>query len=134
MLLDESIRIPGIGYRIGYDAVIGLIPGLGDAVGLLLGSYIVIEAARFRVPKSTLIRMLANVVLEAIAGTVPIAGDLFDAVYKANLRNLRLLHKRLGEPESSPAGDWLFLSFLLLVPLAVVIGGIATIIYLVSLL
>lgn len=117
-LLDESIRIPGIGYRIGYDALMGLIPGIGDFAGLAFGTYIVVESARFKVPRSTLLRMIANVLLDAAVGTIPLIGDLFDAVYKPNLRNLRLLHARLTDRESAPRSDRLFFSLLIAIPIA----------------
>lgn len=94
--LDSAIRLPGIGYRIGYDALLGLIPGVGDVVGLALSVYILIEAARFRLPASTLLRMALNVALEVLVGAVPLLGDLFDATWKANARNLALLHDRLA--------------------------------------
>jgi hypothetical protein len=92
-LLDNSIRIPIIGYRIGWDAIIGLIPGFGDIAGMLLSAYIVYESARFGVPKATLGRMAFNVVIEALVGAIPFLGDLFDATYKANARNVDLLQK-----------------------------------------
>lgn len=116
-LLDESIRIPGIGYRIGYDALIGLIPGVGDVAGLVFGTYIVLESARFKVPRSTLLRMIANVLLEAAIGTIPIIGDVFDATYKSNLKNLRLLRARLAAPESSSRSDRWFFAVLIAIPL-----------------
>lgn len=99
-LLDDSIRIPLIGYRIGWDAIIGLIPGFGDVAGLLLSAYVVLEAARFQVPKATLARMVANVGIEALVGLVPVLGDVFDATFKANLRNLDLLHAHVGMPRT----------------------------------
>lgn len=116
-LLDESIRIPGIGYRIGYDALIGLIPGIGDLAGLMFGTYIVLESARFKVPRSTLLRMIANVLLEAAVGTIPLIGDIFDATYKSNVRNLRLLRTRLSAPESAPKSDRWFFALLIAIPI-----------------
>lgn len=115
--LDESIRIPGIGYRIGYDALMGLIPGIGDLVGLMFGTYIVLESARFRVPRTTLLRMIANVLLEAAVGTIPLIGDVFDATYKSNVRNLRLLRTRLSAPESAPKSDRWFFAVLIAIPI-----------------
>ncbi|WP_437562871.1 DUF4112 domain-containing protein [Sorangium sp. So ce542] len=94
--LDNAIRIPGVGYRVGYDAVIGLIPGVGDLVGFGLSIYIVLAAARFRLPASTVLRMMLNVGLETLIGTIPVLGDLFDATYKANVRNLDLLRSHLA--------------------------------------
>lgn len=131
-LLDESIRIPGIGYRIGYDAIIGLIPGVGDAAGLLMGTYIVLQSARFRVPRSTLLRMIANVTLEAAIGAIPLIGDLFDATYKANSRNLRLLHARLDAPEVAPRSDRWFFVLLAALPIAGAIGLVLLIGWLLS--
>ncbi|KQY83433.1 DUF4112 domain-containing protein [Pelomonas sp. Root1444] len=97
-LLDSAIPLPG-GYRIGLDGLIGLVPGLGDVVSAVLSSYIVLEAARLRVPGSVLLRMGLNVALELIIGAVPVAGDLFDFAFKANERNVRLLEASLGPPE-----------------------------------
>lgn len=97
-LLDDSIPIPGTGRRIGVDALIGLVPGFGDAAGALLSAYIVAQAARLGVSRATLLRMAGNVGVEAIVGTIPLLGDLFDAGFKANLRNLRLLHAHLQQP------------------------------------
>lgn len=115
-LLDESIRIPALRYRIGYDALIGLLPGIGDAAGLLIGTYVVIEAARFRVPRSTLLRMVANVAIEAAVGTIPLIGDVFDATYKSNLRNVRLLRQRLDRPGEGVRSDRTFFWGVVAVP------------------
>ena len=120
-LLDSSIRIPGIGYRIGYDAIIGLIPGVGDVAGLVMSTYIVAEAARYSLPKSTLLRMIANVAIEAVVGAIPLLGDIFDATYKANLRNLRLLHKRLDDTSTAPREDRAFFATVAIIPIAVVV-------------
>lgn len=133
-LLDESIRIPGIGYRIGYDAIIGLIPGVGDVAGLLFGTYIVVESARFKVPRSTLLRMITNVILEAIIGAIPLIGDVFDATYKSNLRNLRLLQDRLNKPARAPRSDRLFFATLIAIPIAGAIAITALVLWLLALL
>ena len=115
-LLDESIRIPVIGYRIGYDALVGLIPGVGDVAGLAVSSYIVLQAARFRIPRTTVLRMIANVALEAAIGAIPIIGDVFDATFKSNLRNIRLLHKRLDENDRPAVADRRYVVATLLIP------------------
>ncbi len=96
-LLDEAIRIPGIGYRIGIDPIIGLLPVSGDAVGAVLSLYIVAESARMGVPRKTLARMLVNVAIDAVGGSIPIAGSLLDVVWKANERNVSLLEKHLTD-------------------------------------
>jgi hypothetical protein len=89
--LDNAIAVPGTRFRIGFDALIGLIPGVGDLIGTLLSSYIIAVAAAQGLPASALARMAINVGLEAIVGAVPIIGDLFDAAWKANQRNIALL-------------------------------------------
>ena len=104
-LLDNSIYIPLINYRIGLDAVIGLIPGLGDVAGLLLSSFIVLQALRLRIPRAVLLRMIVNIVMEALIGLIPVLGDLFDATFKANARNVRLLRQALAQPGVNPALD-----------------------------
>lgn len=132
-LLDSSIKIPLINRRIGLDPIIGLIPGVGDAVTLLPAGYIIFEAYRLGVPRSTVLRMIANVGLETLAGTVPILGDLFDAAYKANTRNLYLIERHVGplgelplKRPSSAGLTWLLILLLLLcaagVALAVWLG------------
>jgi hypothetical protein len=136
-LLDSAIPLPG-GYRIGLDGLIGLVPGLGDVVAALLSSYIVVEAARLRVPASVLLRMGLNVALELIIGAVPVAGDLFDFAFKANERNVRLLEASLGPPEQVQAlrrrSGWTVAAALavpalvLLLALALVIGLVALVV------
>lgn len=113
-LLDSSIPLPG-GYRIGLDGLIGLIPGFGDAAGALMSSYIVVEAGRIGASKGLLLRMAFNVFVETIVGAIPVAGDLFDFVFKANLRNLRLLEQHVIDPEAQRKSN-------ALVATAIVIG------------
>ncbi len=96
-LLDNSIHIPLVNYRIGWDAIVGLIPGVGDIAGLLVSSYIVVQAMRLGVPKTTLVQMVFNITIEAVVGLIPFLGDLFDATFKANVRNVRLLNTLFNE-------------------------------------
>ncbi|NNG15776.1 MAG: DUF4112 domain-containing protein [Gemmatimonadales bacterium] len=102
-VLDSAIRIPGTSFRVGLDPFIGLIPGLGDALGTALSGYIVVEATRFGASLSLLLRMLSNVGFEAIVGLVPGVGDVFDAIWKSNTRNLQLLERHLEDPETTHA-------------------------------
>lgn len=97
-LLDSSIALPG-GYRIGLDGLIGLVPGIGDAAAASISAYIVIQAARLGASTTTLIRMMGNILLELIIGIVPVVGDLFDFVWKANNRNVALLERNLDRLE-----------------------------------
>jgi hypothetical protein len=97
--LDRSLRVPVIGKRIGADALLGLIPVVGDALGAVASLYIVATAARIGVPRSVLLRMAANVLLDSAVGAVPLAGDLFDMGFKANVRNARLLMRHAGRKQ-----------------------------------
>lgn len=90
-LMDARFRVPGTRIRFGLDPIIGLLPGIGDALGLALSLYVVVEAIRLGVSKRVLFRMLRNVGLEALVGVVPVLGDVFDIGFKANMRNAALL-------------------------------------------
>ncbi|KAB1075524.1 DUF4112 domain-containing protein [Methylobacterium planeticum] len=94
-LLDSAFLIPGTNRRVGIDAVLGLVPIVGDFAGMLMSSYIVYEAKRLGVPRWLLARMALNVAFDGMVGVVPLAGDLFDAAFKANRRNVRLLRRHL---------------------------------------
>jgi hypothetical protein len=122
-LLDSSIAIPGTGFTIGVDALIGLVPVLGDAIGVLLSAYIVAECARLGVSKPVLARMAFNVAVEGVVGMVPLVGDLFDAAWKANQRNVRLLNAYIDRPRKTAASSGLFL-FGLLALLALLLAAI----------
>ncbi|MBW4501029.1 MAG: DUF4112 domain-containing protein [Scytonema hyalinum WJT4-NPBG1] len=100
-LMDTSLRVPGTGFRIGLDPIIGLIPGAGDLISTAFSAYIIFLATRFGIPRQDLTEMIFNVALESVVGTVPLVGDLFDAYYKSNIRNLAILEKHLTavEPE-----------------------------------
>jgi hypothetical protein len=95
-LLDTAIRLPG-GIRIGADSVIGLAPGVGDALSMALAAYIVYEADRLGVPANKLWRMVGNVMIDGLVGAVPVLGDIFDVAFKANMRNLRIIEEHLGQ-------------------------------------
>jgi hypothetical protein len=110
-LMDQSIVLPN-GYRIGLDPLLGLMPGIGDLLGAAISSYLVYECARLGVPKRVLGKMAGNIAVEAIVGVVPVVGDVFDAAWKANMRNLRLLEScyRADLEERSPRQIFLFLA------------------------
>jgi hypothetical protein len=97
-LLDSSIPVPGTRFTVGLDALIGLVPVVGDFAGVLLSGYILREAAALGVSRSILARMALNVAVEGLVGMIPVAGDLFDAAFKANQRNVRLLNAFLEQP------------------------------------
>jgi hypothetical protein len=122
-LLDNAIPIPGTRYRIGLDPILGLIPGGGDLIGSIFAGYIVFKAAQLGAPRETLIQMAANIVFDTVAGTVPVAGDLLDVAWKANVKNIELLDAHLGSPEPGKKADWLFVAVLLL-GLILIVGGV----------
>ena len=95
-LLDSSIPIPGTSWKVGFDPIVGLIPGIGDLIGAVLSGYIIVQAARAEVPTLTLARMLANVGFDTLVGAVPALGDVFDAAWKSNTRNVALLERHLA--------------------------------------
>ena len=111
-VMDSAIKLPG-GFRIGWDGIIGLIPGVGDIVSMGISLYIIRGAMRLGASKTTLLRMLGNVALESAVGIVPLFGDLFDFVFKANIRNMKILRKQFDDPASTDvqssnwAGLWL---------------------------
>ena len=93
--LDDRFRIPVINRRIGLDGLIGLVPGVGDTVMTAVSAYIVVEAHRLGVPPATLARMVANLAIDGVIGSIPIFGDLFDIANKANRKNIALLNRHL---------------------------------------
>jgi hypothetical protein len=124
-LMDDLFRVPVLGWRIGLDAIVGLIPGFGDTATSLVSFYILASAVRYRVPKVTLMRMGLNLGIDYVLGSLPLVGDLFDAWWKSNQKNIELLRKRAtvsaSEARSGRLSDWLFVGLivLLLVGLAV---------------
>jgi len=104
-LFDSALRVPGTNIRFGLDAVVGLVPGLGDAAGAALAAYLVVLAARLGAPPAILLRMLLNVSVDAVVGAVPLLGDLFDIGWKANTRNIELLDRYLDAPDEVHAAS-----------------------------
>ena len=123
-LLDSAARVPGTSFRFGLDPVLGLIPGLGDVAGAALSGYVVILASRLGAPKSVIVRMLGNVAIDTVAGTMPVVGDLFDAGWKSNTRNLALLERHVGLPTTERAASrtvvWLTVAALAVLALGAV--------------
>lgn len=104
-LLDAAVQVPGTRVRVGLDPILGLVPGLGDVAGAGLAGYSVLLAARLGAPRSVVLRMLGNVAVDTLVGTVPFLGDLFDVGWKANLRNVALLERYLERPASTGAAS-----------------------------
>jgi hypothetical protein len=123
-LLDNSIPLPG-GFRVGLDALIGLVPGIGDTAGAVLSAYVLAAAHRLGAPRSVLLRMAANVAIETVVGAVPFVGDLFDAGWKANARNVRILDAYLERPATAQRASRGFLLLLLAGLALLFVGAIA---------
>lgn len=95
-LMDTAVGIPGTRFRFGADSVLGLVPVLGDGAGALVGLYIVNEARRMGVPREKLARMIGNIGLDAVVGSVPLVGDLFDVYFKSHRRNVDMIVEHFG--------------------------------------
>jgi hypothetical protein len=100
-LLDSAFTIPGTRLRVGLDALLGLLPVIGDLIGAVLSGHIVATAARLGVPKPVLRRMSLNIMIDTVVGAIPLVGDFFDAVWKANLKNVALMERALADPEGT---------------------------------
>jgi hypothetical protein len=125
--MDNQFRIPVLGWRFGLNAIIDLIPGIGDTATTLVALYVLASAVRYRVPKVTLLRMGLNIAVYFIVGLIPWIGDLFDAWWKPNIRNLTLLKKRATvsaeEAKQGRTSDWLFVGLIILVLLGMLAGS-----------
>ncbi|MEM6612207.1 MAG: DUF4112 domain-containing protein [Cyanobacteria bacterium P01_C01_bin.72] len=120
-LLDNAISIPGTKIRFGLDPLIGLLPGGGDTLTGGIAAYIVVEAARMGVKRDVLWKMVGNILIDSLAGTVPVLGDLFDLGWKANVKNIELLEKHLDVAQSEQQ-DYLFIIGLVVLLLIIVLG------------
>src|ERR1700730_15656574 len=112
-LLDDIFRIPGTQIRFGLDALIGWVPGIGDAMAGIASFLIVFASWRRGAKSITLVRMIANVLLETTIGAIPVAGDVFHVFWKANRRNYRLLMREKEQPGANTRRDWMFLAVIL---------------------
>jgi hypothetical protein len=115
--MDYAFELPG-GFRFGLAGIVGLIPGIGDVIDALISLYIVNRALQLRIPRVAVARMLVNIGIEALAGTVPFIGDLFDIAFKANRRNYQLLKNHLSQPRRQSTYDWIFLILTVLLVVA----------------
>jgi hypothetical protein len=120
-LLDNAFVVPGTSYRVGFDPIVGLLPGIGDLISPLFAIGMLLQARQLGLPKVVQMRMVINVAIDALVGAVPVLGDLFDFAWKANDKNLALLELHAREERPGSTGDYAFVSLmiLLLVALAV---------------
>ncbi len=98
-LNDSQFRIPFTKWRIGIDALIGFIPVIGETIGLLLSLYLLVEAFKLKMPARLKLRMLANILLDWLIGLIPVLGDFADIAFKANVRNMQLLHRYIAQEQ-----------------------------------
>ncbi len=137
-LMDQAFPIPGTNIRVGLDAVLGLIPGIGDVMGAVLSTWIISGALRHRVPGRVIFRMIGNVAIDLLFGAIPVAGDVFDFLYEENMKNMRLLEKhrdRTRPPRRSSEIALilgLIIAFLVGLALTMVVVVIALVIWLIG--
>ena len=137
-LLDDLFRIPVLGWRIGLDALVGLIPGVGDTATTVASLYVLGSAVRYRVPKVTLLRMGLNLGIDYALGSLPLVGDFFDAWWKSNQKNVELLRQRAtvsaSEAREGRISDWLFVGMIMVFLVLLAIGAALVSIYLLAML
>lgn len=126
--MDGLFRIPGVGWRFGLDALVGLIPGVGDTATTVVSFYILAAGVRYRVSKITLLRMAFNIAIDYLLGSVPVIGDIFDAFWKSNRMNVELIRQRAtvsrAEARRGRISDWLFVGFIMLLLLVLLVGSV----------
>jgi uncharacterized protein DUF4112 len=128
-LMDNQFRIPVLNWHFGLNAIIDLVPGIGDVATTIVALYVVISAVRYRVPKVTLLRMALNIAIYFVVGLIPGLGDIFAIWWKPNIRNLNLLRRRATVPaqqaKSGRTSDWLFVGLVILGLLWVLFASVA---------
>lgn len=123
--LDSAIAIPGTSFRVGLDPLLGLVPGLGDLAGAALSGYIVLTGIRLGVSRVVVMRMLTNVALDTLAGTIPVVGDLFDAGWKANNRNVDLIERHVASSSAPHRSSRVMTAAVVIAMLLVTLSGAA---------
>jgi hypothetical protein len=122
--LDGLFRIPGTGWRFGLDAIIGLIPNVGDTLTSVASFYILVAGVRYGVPKITLLRMAFNIGLDYLVGSIPFIGDAFDFFWKSNQQNMDLIRERATGKGKGTKGDYIFIFGLIGALILLLIGSI----------
>lgn len=131
--LDNWIRIPIVGWRFGLDALIGLVPNVGDTVTSLASFYILVAGVRYGVPKITLARMAFNIGLDYVVGSIPFVGDAFDFIWKANKQNMDLIRTRGTGKGKGTTGDYVFVFGMIALLIGVLVGSILVSLYILGL-
>ncbi|HEX8250934.1 MAG TPA: DUF4112 domain-containing protein [Pyrinomonadaceae bacterium] len=127
--LDDWVKIPVVGWRFGLDALIGLVPNVGDMATSLLSFYILVAGVRYGVPKITLLRMAFNIGLDYVVGAIPFLGDAFDFFWKSNKQNMDLIRERATGKDKGTAGDYIFVLLVILILIAILVGSILVSLY-----
>lgn len=130
--LDGLFRIPGTGWRFGLDALIGLIPNVGDTLTSFASFYILFAGVRYGVPKITLLRMAFNIGLDYLVGMIPFVGDAFDFFWKANKQNMDLIRTRAAGHGKGKRSDYVFVFAIIGVLILVLIGSILVSLYVIG--
>ncbi len=120
-LMDSQFRIPGTTIRFGIDAIIGLIPGIGDIGGLMVSGYMIAVLATNGASGFVLARIILNVLIDTLFGAIPILGDIFDVAFKSNQRNMRLVHQHYLEGRHQ-GGAWKVIVLFLLLLVLIFVG------------
>ncbi len=128
-LMDTAFVIPGTRIRFGFDALIGLFPGVGDSVGALISSVLIAHGARMGVPRIVLARMAGNILINTFVGAIPLIGDVFSVFFRSNVRNYELLRRYARQRRAASARDWIFVIGLLMILLAVLALLIAGVVF-----
>ena len=131
--LDNWVKIPVVGWRFGLDALIGLVPNVGDTVTSLASFYILVAGVRYGVPKITLLRMAFNIGLDYVVGAIPFLGDAFDFFWKANKQNMDLIRERGTGKGKGTTGDYIFVFGIILLLIGILVGSILVSLYILGL-
>lgn len=127
--LDDWVKIPVVGWRFGLDALIGLVPNVGDVATSGLSFYILLAGVRYGVPKITILRMAFNIGLDYAVGAIPVLGDTFDLFWKSNRRNMDLIRERATGKGEGTWSDYAFVFAIILLLVALLVGSIAASVY-----
>ena len=128
-LMDNRFVVPVLGWRFGLNAIIDLVPGIGDIATTIVACCVLVSAVRYRVPKITLLRMGLNIAIYFIGGLVPLVGDVFAIWWKPNIRNMNLLRQRAmvsaEDARRGRSGDWAFVAVIVGLLLTLLFGSLA---------
>ncbi|HSE41318.1 MAG TPA: DUF4112 domain-containing protein [Acidobacteriota bacterium] len=132
--LDNAFKVPGVNWRFGAEAIIGLIPGAGDIISGTIGLMLLFRAFQFKLPKIVILRMIVNTLLDITVGAIPFLGDIFDFIFKSNSRNMALFREYAEQPAQSTTRHWIFIGAVVGSFGLILLGILFLFIYLINLL